>query len=305
MKSNLICDLQEKFNLSFLVNLFNTKQRTLRYTTVNRKKLTLKDGIFDANIIYHKYKTEGIIVFDKPITRIGELAFCECNDLAEITIPDRVTTIENRAFCMCNNLKQVNLSKNLTTLGYNTFAGCNKLRHITIPDSVTELGSGCFYECENLIKVIIGEGVTSIEDRTFYCCHNLKWANIPESVTQIKRYAFNGCALERITIPDSVCSIEEGAFRYCDKLEVVTIGKNITDIGMSAFAECEKVKELYCNAVTPPYLSATALLAADMWSGNLFPICDTIYVPTKSVNAYKQASGWSELSEYIKANPYR
>ena len=168
MKSNLICDLQEKFNLSFLVNLFNTKQRTLRYTTVNRKKLTLKDGIFDANIIYHKYKTEGIIVFDKPITRIGELAFCECNDLAEITIPDRVTSIGNSAFKYCTLLTSVTIPNSVTSIGVGAFLGCKSLKKVTIPDSVTSIGSFAFKFTPNIkVNICNDKGCVKISSSAF------------------------------------------------------------------------------------------------------------------------------------------
>lgn len=303
--STLVSDLLGKFNISFVVNLFSNKL-ILRYKTVSGCKLTLKDGIFDANIILHLYYGKGgVIVFDKPITRISQVAFLENNDLEEIAIPDGVTIIEDRAFCLCKNLNQVSLSKNLTTLEYSAFAGCKKLVEITIPDSVTEVGSSCFYECENLIRVTIGCGVTSIEDHAFFCCRKLKRVNIPESVTKIGKYAFNGCSLKRITIPDNVCTISEGAFRYCRKLKEVRLGKNITDIYIWAFHACEKLEEFYCNAEIPPYVDSIAFTTNDYDSGKIVPISTNIlYVPPKTVNAYKQADRWSAFAKYIKPNPY-
>ena len=58
---------------------------------------------------------------------------------------------------------------------------------------------------------------------------------IPDSVTNIGEWAFGGCSLTNVVVPDSVTSIEFSTFRYCTNLTSVTIGNSVTSIGYGAF----------------------------------------------------------------------
>jgi formylglycine-generating enzyme required for sulfatase activity len=57
-------------------------------------------------------------------------------------------------------------------------------------------------------------------------------------VTSIGDWAFSGCSLTSVTIPDSVTSIGYAAFRECSGLTSVTIGNGVTSIDQSAFSDC-------------------------------------------------------------------
>lgn len=48
-----------------------------------------------------------------PVTRIGNLAFCGCSNLTDVTLPESVTAIEDGAFNLCVNLKNVTLPNRL------------------------------------------------------------------------------------------------------------------------------------------------------------------------------------------------
>ncbi|MBQ5648141.1 MAG: leucine-rich repeat protein, partial [Alistipes sp.] len=88
----------------------------IRYTTTDNKVLN-KEGICNANLISNTYADgQGVMVFDKPITEIGWVAFKGCSSLKSITIGNSVTSI-----------------------GYEAFSGCTSLKSITIPDSVTSI----------------------------------------------------------------------------------------------------------------------------------------------------------------------
>ena len=154
---------------------------------------------FGANIISNEWYSEsgeGVITFDADVTTIGNYAFCECNSLTSLTIPDSVTTI-----------------------GFCAFANCDSLTCITIPDSVTTIEDYAFCGCDNLTSVTIGNDVTTIGVGVFCECYTLTSVNIPNSITTIGRDAFRSCnSLTSITIPDSVTTIGEWAFGYCDSL---------------------------------------------------------------------------------------
>ena len=77
----------------------------LTYTTDNNEPISIKNTAFDANITAHIYDNgTGTLIFDKPVTSIGDSAFEECSNLTSITIPNSVTSIGDYAFFGCSNL---------------------------------------------------------------------------------------------------------------------------------------------------------------------------------------------------------
>lgn len=128
--------------------------------------------VFGANIISNTYEDgQGMLVFDKEVTEIGDNAFWGCYTLKTIVIPDTVTTIGSWAFRSCSSLKT-----------------------IVIPDSVITLRFSAFCDCSSLESVTIGNSVTTIEAAAFSNCTALKSINIPDTVTTIGGFVFNGCS---------------------------------------------------------------------------------------------------------------
>lgn len=74
-------------------DLTNNKLCILEYTTTDGQMLSFDEDAFDANIVSHTYTDIGKVIFDKPITKIGEYAFSWRSSLTSVTIPDSVTTI--------------------------------------------------------------------------------------------------------------------------------------------------------------------------------------------------------------------
>ena len=162
-----------------------------------------------------------------------------------------------------------------------------------IGDCVTSIGENAFEYCSGLTNVTIGSGITSIGQMAFYDCYSLTSINIPSGVTSIGDYSFLGCSgLTSIDIPNSVTSIGGYAFYKCSGITAVTIGSGVTSIGEYAFYECNGLTSITCLATTPPTLGSTVLGGT-----NNCPI----YVPSDSVDAYKNASGWSTYASRIQA----
>ncbi|MBO5856354.1 MAG: leucine-rich repeat protein [Alistipes sp.] len=203
------------------------------------------------------------------VTTIGNRAFCDCDNLTSVTIPDSVTTIGYDAFAECNSLTSVDIPESVTTIGEGAFAACSNLKEFTgkyaadggrcliidntiiayanasgttynIPDSVTTIGDYAFAYCYSLTSVNIPDSITTIGEMAFWDCDSLTSVDIPESVTTIGNYAsFASCnSLTSVNIPDSVTTIGDYAFAFCYSLTSVNIGNSITTIGKGAFDSC-------------------------------------------------------------------
>ena len=136
-----------------------------------------------------------IMVFDKPVTSIGERAFENCTGLTSVTIPSSVTSIEYSAFENCTGLTSITIPNSVTSIGSSAFSGCTSLPVIggiryagsyllevvdktrlsyTIKQGTRFIGDGAFSDCKSLISLAIPNSVTYIGSEAFYGCENIK-----------------------------------------------------------------------------------------------------------------------------------
>ena len=112
--------------------------------------------------------------------------------------------------------------------------------------------------------------------------------------TSIASNAFWACrGLTSVTIPNSVTSIGNLAFSDCIRLTSVTIPNSVTSIGYTAFYNCSALTSVTIEATTPPTLGNSSAFK----NTNNCPI----YVPSESLEAYRQATNWSALADRITA----
>ena len=194
-------------------------------------------------------------------------------DITTLNIPDGTTKIGEYAFSNCTGLTSVEIPNSVTNIGSSAFYKCTGLTSVEIPNSVTKIGSSAFYNCTGLTSVTIGNSVTSIEYASFSNCTGLTSVEIPNSVT----------------------NIDSSAFLYCTGLTSVEIPNSVTKIGGQAFSYCNKLTSVTIQATTPPTLS----------NKNAFDNTNNcpIYVPAESLEAYRQATNWSNLADRIQAIP--
>ena len=175
------------------------------YTSIDGSIITPDIGIgesekgFGANIVSNTYSGgQGVILFDGPVTMIGNSAFGEYmlghpHKLVSITIPDSVTRIGDIAFSECLKLNSINIPHSVTYIGDEAFYSCESLTSITIPDSVTYIGSGCFQYCYRLASYVLSSSITIIKESLFDACIVLRSAVIPSGITRIEAGAYNRC----------------------------------------------------------------------------------------------------------------
>ena len=223
------------------------------------------------------------------VTELG--SFSNCSSLKEITIPPSVESM-NMNFYGCSNLQTVNHSLKECSGVY--FHKCTNLKSITIPELRPELygklswSGNAFNECTNLETIVLPNNLTEIGIRDFSNCTGLTSIIIPKGVTNINQYAFYHCTnLTTITIPEGVTNIGDDSFSECTHLTSITIPESVTKIGKYAFLLCSNLTSLTLQSTTPP------ILGGDLGYGG------TIYVPSESVEAYKDADIWKNYANKI------
>ena len=277
------------------------------------------------------------ITIPNSVTWIGEQAFCGCDDLTSVTIPNSVTSIGKSAFNNCNKLTSITIPNSVTSIGESAFESCDKLKSVTFGNNLAKIGFKAFCCCSSLTTIVIPNSVTYIANAAFERCEKLvgfygKFATpdhrclivngalkayapatstaeytIPSNVTVISSGAFLDCDhLVKVVIPDGVTEIEQAAFAYCSQLTVVTIGSKVSSIGAYAFNDCPNLRRIYCKAKTPPASSERMFhyyREGNGWSSyNRFDI--TIYVPTESVEKYRDTGYWEVYSSVIIPKNY-
>ena len=272
--------------ITILQSAFSDDYLKICYTSTDNKIVEpYLTTAFDATIVSNTYENGiGTILFDKPISKVGDEAFCDCLTLKSITIPDSVTELGGWAFFGCFYLEEATLSNRLRTIGDAVFSSCSTLSSITLPQSLDYVGDSAFYGCSGMWGYF---GKYASEDNRCLVVDNV-----------LRHFAPKG--LDEYTIPNGITTIAHDAFYESLRLKKVTIPQSVTSIEEYAFYYCESLKTVHCKPTTPPSLGASAFDNSD--DGVDKPIGCKILVPNASVEAYKTAPDWKRYQSYIQGD---
>lgn len=161
------------------------------------------------------------------MTDIGNNAFFNCEELAEVSIPDSVTHVGAYAF---EETKIYSLQASET--------------YIYADDWLVGVNEGQKSSIENITEDSLKDGVTGIADWALSRIENLLTVDIPSTVKAIGSYSFaQSPKLWRVIIPEnSVEIIGDGAFYECGVLMQVSLGEGLKRIGSKAFYQCVTLK---------------------------------------------------------------
>ena len=293
---------------------YNIPCNELWYTSINEDVVCPYIEDFGANIISNSYQNGlGKIIFNKPVSHIGNDVFYFRKNLKSIIIPNKVIYIGKRSFNGCVNLDCIDIPDSLNSIGEEAFAFCSSLKEITIPDSVMHVGENVFCDCTSLSSIhskfsstdkrcliinstlnsfaraglkeyVIPNGVTSIGREVFQRCNKLTSITIPDSVIKIEEFAFNECtSLYSINFGNNISNIDGAAFMGCESLRTINIPKSVAIIGTGAFCGCS---------------SLTSIFMHSMPNGNDAMFCNNadgrkIYVPKSLAMRFREAKYWS------------
>lgn len=259
-------------------------------------------------------------------------------ELVEVSIPKTVTSIGNRTFSGCSNLKHVNL-QNIVSVNSYAFSGCFSLESIYAPNlislgdiipyaqspgdfqltafvapKVTSLPFRMFFHdrehfynlkyidvrgatsianeaCKNLrsLRNIRMDNVSSIGNASFKNCSSLDIdINLP-NLTSLSGSEFQNCPIKKVINLGSITTLG-GTFANCSDLNFIRLPSTLTKLADFALQRCGSNMTVICEAVTPPTYGSIAFTTSNVV---------VVYVPDDSVDAYKAASGWSQLASKI------
>jgi len=237
--------------------------------------------------------TQTSVTIPRSVDTIGTKAYYRCVGLTSVTIEDGVTAIGEYAFADCRNLASVTIPNSVTAIRNGAFNNCTNLMSIMIPNNVVKIGAAVFAYCTSLVSVTIPSEVTNIEYKSFMGCTGLTSVTIENGVRAIGKYAFADCMnLTTVTIPNSVTEIGDGAFAGSGLISV-TIPNNVTYIGREAFSLCKNLMSIIVLNPDPPKVGYDEIYGVN-WGGSA-----CLYVPKKSIDAYRSAEMWNRFY-YIK-----
>ena len=166
------------------------------------------------------------------------------------------------------------VGKNVNQIQAGSFINLYNLRSIKLSDDVRVIGENSFTQCVSLKNISLSKNLETIEQGAFFFCTSLNFIEIPTYISTIYDSTFySNVSISQFIIPENIKHIEDSAFDGC--------------IG---------VKEYHFISAVPPSLGGA----------NVFyriPSDCIIYVPKGSAEAYKTATNWTTVADYIQEEP--
>ena len=211
-----------------------------------------------------------------PVVMVGEEAFKDNENIANIVIPNSYLSIFGYAFSGCKNLVSLYIPKTVTYIGeyivkgdYKVTISCemtsSELADLIEDYSVDADWNKGVYNSPafgvSVIPTVGKEGdfiftktstdvfVNAFVGNKYTTALELPNTYNGEAVTKTGVYSFHDMiALEEIVIPDSYVSIQPYSFSNNLLLEKVTLGENLKYINSCAFEKCASLNEIKFNS---------------------------------------------------------
>ena len=233
------------------------------------------------------------VCIEEGVTSIGENAFGDCYNLADIAIPDSVISIGDDAFQFCTSLEALTIPQQTTDIGDWAFHGCYALADLAVDDGNPNYMSldGVLFSKDGtkLIYVTdtpsgtytIPDGVTTIGVGAFCFRSKITCIRVPESLAEIGFSGFTGAGLIEVDAGNPYFVNRGGVLFSKDGTELIhasntlsgvyVIPDGVTSIREYAFSDCTSLTE----AVMPDSV-------AGAWGTGIFLECTALQKVTLS-----------------------
>ena len=205
------------------------------------------------------------VIIPSCVISINYNSFTGCESLTTVTINSAsiaagpYNSTYNLKYLFGNQVTSYTIGA-VSTIGCCAFYGCTNLASVTLHHAILSIDNNAFYGCNNMYRVNITDltawlriNFVSEYSNPLYYAHNLYLngtkitdLTIPNGVSTIKQYAFLGCSMTSVNIPNyTVTSIGNSAFESCSSLTSVYIGNSVTSIGENAFRGCTGLPSVF------------------------------------------------------------
>lgn len=177
-----------------------------------------------------------------------------------------------------------------------TFANCSELSYVNM-SPFKGLEDGMFQNCVKLSELIIAPACSYINGSAFMGCATLNKIEIAEgdSPFVIGAGAFKKIPLEDLTIRRNFVSFD-APFYNIATLSRLTLGEDVTELPDYAFAGCTGLREIYCDASTPPVIHPNTFKGVSRTECKVFV--------RDNEDGYKEADGWDEFFSSLEDVAY-
>ena len=238
------------------------------------------------------------------VVAIGERAFSGCSEITGVNMPTTLTDIGSYAFYQCPGIRGiVTIGENVVRIGRSAFYGCSSITKVQFNATACESMGGsksttAFGNCRSLTTISFGPNVRIIPDYAFMGMDLLvcEW-QMPRDLEYVGEYAFAYCysIYGKLTLPEGVRKVASYAFAQCHSLLQLELPSQLSHIDNRAFYQCINLREITCNAMTPPQLDG------ETFSG--VKRATKLNVPCISVERYATAEEWMTFTNRIAMQP--
>ncbi len=215
----------------------------------------------------------------------GGILVANGNKITNLAIPAWISHIENYAFYNYSVMLSVKIPSSIKSIGKDAFYGCDGISKVEIED----IAAWC------AIDFASAESNPLSNVKPLYV-NGLPATSISlTNVEAITARAFQGCSnVTTFSSDSSLQVIGEEAFRGCVSLTTIELGEGVIEIKGRAFMGCMALGSVKCHAITPPALG-------DKYVFDYNAEGRKIYVPSESLDKYKNHDQWSRYADSIVA----
>ena len=239
------------------------------------------------------------------LTRIGNLAFYECENIGAVTLPNSVTEIGEMAFCKNRAMTMLALNQGLQIIGRSAFERCEKLQDLRIPGTVTAIGKHAFYMCSSLTYVTVPVSVTSMGSGVFAYCDKLARVDIEAFIEELPFWTFYGCDNLRVvnfhgnSLNAAILKTEDGygnsALQNTQQSQTAS-GNTVESAGATANSD----GSIKFSETTTTKTENTTISKTDSASTN--DTAEDITVNTDITATVVNPEGWNEVIDRIQSS---